>query len=210
MSSASSHVRNWIKKNPNDNTKAIIDGLKNDGINIQAHAVYAVRSELKRKRTINRQGNANAVRSYLKKNPGSKDREVVAGLAAEGITVTMAAVSKTKSRDRLSRRNAQKLRRVFNHVERSAKEPKPNAVPTSDSISVETIVNVKKLLSTNNDLPKVLTQLELVNNLINGVTPKEIKENTISIDSFLTAKSLLANGLEDAKQKTELVYNILN
>lgn len=78
------------------------------------------------------------------------------------------------------------------------------------SISVNTLLHVKNLLRENNDLPKVLTQLELVNDLIHGVTPKDIKQNTISIESFLAAKKLLEGGLEDAKQKTQLVHNILN
>lgn len=147
-------IREFLKTNPAAVTKDIITGLQEKGIEVSEALVHKIKYRSSKKRTkIRRNGAATgagsqkvavskseAIRAFLRQNPGATPKVVRAGLRKEGIKVTPGLVSNVAFyfRKKAAPRVTAAARRV------RAKTTRPISAPAT-GVSFEQLVETKKL-----------------------------------------------------------------
>lgn len=150
-------IRDYIAQHPEEKTKQIIAGLKQQGVDVSVDLVNKVKYRLKQaaggsavkrarraKRIKARKTSAapaqgavtgtQLILNYMKQNRKAKPKEIQAGLAAQGHKVTMSLISAVRAR-RKARRKAKRM----------AATAAARTTPASSSLSAAQLVDVKRL-----------------------------------------------------------------
>jgi len=109
-------IRDYYKSNPKAKTQEVVDALEKQGVTVTANLVTTVKSAHNKRLAVKKAAShvaeaktmdkrpevskAQAVRDYLKAHRGASNKEVSAGLKAQGITVTPNHVATIKARAR--------------------------------------------------------------------------------------------------------------
>lgn len=115
-----------------------------------------------KKRAAREAGKSQAVRDYLDKNPDAGPKQVVEGLAAQGINVSRALVGIVKYRSGPKRRKATRKKKVRRKVKTRA------AAPTStraNHLTADDLFEAKKLADSLGGIDEARRALEALEQL---------------------------------------------
>jgi len=118
-------IRDYYKSNPKAKTQEVVDALEKQGVTVTANLVTTVKSAHNKRLAVKKAAShvaeaktmdkrpevskAQAVRDYLKAHRGASNKEVSAGLKAQGITVTPNHVATIKAQSKKRRRAVKKV-----------------------------------------------------------------------------------------------------
>jgi arginine repressor len=160
--SRSQAVRDFMRKNGGATVPQIVDGLKAEGVTVTPGLVYNVQAGVRKKRSAKRTTKKTAAATKSNGRPSSngsadttkaerirqvaqamkkpvRPRDVIAALAAEGISVSSAQVSTTL--------RAMGMRRRRRGRKTAGAAPSRPAVSTSELLSLDSLLAAKKLVT---------------------------------------------------------------
>ena len=170
--SKSRAVREFLATNPGANPKTVVAELKRQGIDVSTALANAIKYGTKGKKVVSKGpaksaepgakkvSGSESIRQYISAHPDAKPNEIVQGLKESGVSVSVGLVSSVKYG-----KGKKKQRKRVRTMTTSAASNAAASPPAQSSVTIEQLLEVKRLSDSLGGAESVRQALETLDRL---------------------------------------------